>query len=328
MSDEPEVKMKSSKKFPFLLLFFIIILIIACGVTGLSLLSSHNDTPDDPAGPSNQVTPGVTPIPEPAESDEPDISKIPFTIPGRTTIIPLSERSTETFTETYGPLNIMQSISEYTMMTFQDPVPDKGAEVISLTFTIYGETYTRIMKNMHMSGGNPDIVTYSGRINKSDENTQFFITVGPGNLLITDFPWKKTWIDVIPVQNNEYTKKTQNPIHIAYAYNKLLSTGPTPTPDTRIKENAWILELKQIHDGELDNYEQKKIIHLGEQDFSRVPELRELVKNPKEPVRTTYDTYRNIIYPDYMGNRSTFVETDGTYYRLAVYETVIFTERS
>ncbi len=319
--------MTQRKKQPYLTSLLIVLILIGICLTGVYLLDYTGNDP----GAAPTITEPVTatiPAPEPTTPDEPDISKIPFTIPGRTTIIPLAERSTEEFTKTYGPLDIGQDIREYTMMTFQDPVPDKGAEVVSLTFTIYGETHTRILKNMHMSGGNPDSVTYSGRINKSDENTQFFLTVGPGNLLITDFPWKKTWIDVIPVQNNEYTGKTLHPIHIAYSYDKIRHTGPTPTPDTRIKENAWFLELKQIRDGELDYYEQKKIIHLGEPDFNRVPELRELVKNPKQPARTTYTTYRNIIYPDYMGNRSTFLEADGTYYRIGAYEAVIFTEKS
>lgn len=150
---------------------------------------------------------------------------VAFVIDGHTSVL-LEDPLSPEFAATYGPLSLHSSVQEYTLVTFDKPVA-KFDEAIALDFTIYGESYHRILKRVS-GNADPEIVTYQGRLFPEDESTHFFITFGPGNLVIASIPWNDTSIEVTPVQNRMYTEASVHPLHAVYVHPK--SILPTPEP--------------------------------------------------------------------------------------------------
>ncbi len=250
-----------------------VLTISACGCLG---------TAYEPATPEIVVsTPEETqtpPLPTPKPT-LPPIEDIPFYIPGHTTVLPPQNITSQEFLETYGPINILPDVRQYTLMTFTDPIPDKGAEVIKLNFTVFGQEYSRILKNMHISGGLPNVYTYMGRINKSDESTVFFITVGSNeNVLSIDFPWRQAYIQCTDVQNAEFGSKAEHPLHLAFAAGYLIPDDERQKireQSPKLRDHDITMFLLPINETEFTEYDE--IIHIGDDDYSQIPALRNLV---------------------------------------------------
>ncbi|MDE2522846.1 MAG: hypothetical protein O0X93_06760 [Methanocorpusculum sp.] len=319
--------MTPSKKSS-LLIFFAVIVIAVCCIAGLYLLY-----PGFTAAPVS-----TTASPTPTTSIAPDLTEVPFTIEGHTTLLPPQDTNSEDFIRTYGPVSIPDETKDIVYLTFDNPVTSFDG-VIALDFTIYGEPYHRILKKTTFDL-DPEIVTYEGRINTSDPATTFWITFGPGNLVHTDFPWQDSAIEVIPIQNRNFTESTDHPLHIA---------GRQPGWDERMQDPEfandpwvqWINEERQKYADDpdykpeyyweftlvntfgMENDPGSTTVKFTEEDFQEVPEFREFITNPQAEIRLSEKIYddaaRERIYSKFSGppGKRVFIEIDGRYYRLS-----------
>ena len=306
-----------SSKHRSLLTIFLIVLVACCCILGACYLiyglpapASATQTPPPSAAP--------TPVPQPTA---PSLADVPFYIPGHTTILPTMNSDSEEFLAMYGPITIPLGIKQsgrYAFLEFDNPIPDRGAEVVQLTFLVYGNEYTRILKNMHISGGKPDVYSYLGRINKSDASSEFFIHVGPGNNLTVDFPWRYTWIQCDTVQSNTFA--SDNPLHLTYSASDVLPVvdPATVSDELRPKYDNNDLSLYQINKSDISEYDE--VLTLGEDDYLRIPELRTLVENQLSNVainrvKVSYDTFVNRAFPEYISPHKIY-EIGGQYYHI------------
>ncbi len=288
-------------------------IVLSCGCLGVS------DVPAPPAGGTNS-TPAAEPTPlPPAEAVIPPIEDIAFYIPGHTTILPTWNRTSEEFLEKYGPTPIMPDARKYTLLTFNNPIPDRGAAAVKLNFTIYGQEYSRILKLMSADKVNTDMFTYQGRINKSDENTVFWITVGPKNLVQIDFPWRNRHIDCIPIQTANYSAKTDAVLHAAYAGSDIMPLNISEIPAGQgnyyYDKDAYRLYIlpTEINKSELTGYDE--ILTLNETDFEKLPEFRALISglDTYDWPEISYETYVNTFYPEYKDPHKIYL-INGKYY--------------
>ncbi|MCZ0862599.1 hypothetical protein [Methanocorpusculum vombati] len=295
--------------------FILLIGIFASGCIGISDPSPVDIGTPTPSEPS--------PIPTPTPEIVPSIEDVPFYIPGYTTILPAMNPESNEFLAEYGPVTVPLGIKQsgrYAFLEFDNPIPDRGAEVVQLTFLVYGNEYTRILKNMHISGGKPDVYSYLGRINKSDESSEFFIHLGPGNKLTVDFPWRYTWIQCDTVQNNEFASATDNPLHLAYSASDVLPVvdPATVSEELKSKYDNNDLSLYQINKSDISEYDEVRT--LGEDDYLRIPELRILVENELNHVeinrvKVSYDTFVDRAFPEYISPHKIY-EIGGKYYHI------------
>lgn len=303
-------------KLSYLALSVLFILLMGIFVSGCIGISGTPPATVEVSEPSSVPSPVSTPAPP-----IPSVEEIPFYIPGHTTILPTMNSDSEEFLAMYGPITIPLGIKQsgrYAFLEFDNPIPDRGAEVVQLTFLVYGNEYTRILKNMHISGGKPDVYSYLGRINKSDASSEFFIHVGPGNSLTVDFPWRYTWIQCDTVQSNTFA--SDNPLHLTYSASDVLPVvdPATVSDELRPKYDNNDLSLYQINKSDISEYDE--VLTLGEDDYLRIPELRTLVENQLSNVainrvKVSYDTFVNRAFPEYISPHKIY-EIGGQYYHI------------
>lgn len=315
--------MTQQKKRPSLISIFIVLILICICLTGVYFLYFHNNTAADPPIPAPEKTP-ATPVPTP---HIPDVSELAFAIDGHTTILPDMDIYRYEFRKQYGPLlSLHESVEKFHLVTFDKPV-SQFDDVIALDFTIYGEPHHRILKKSGISP-DPDIVTYQGRINKSDEATTFFIVFGPGNAVTTDFLWNGTQIEVKTVQTSSYAENTTHPLHAVYAYpsmQELFAQNPGMEEEIRKMNdpNMWETQYKlylALSQGR-ENEENAEIIHIKEEDFNQVPELREFANDRRAVIHVSKETYRQKIESQYTKG---IIEINGNYYYLRATEDPVF----
>ncbi|MDU9376976.1 hypothetical protein McpSp1_16200 [Methanocorpusculaceae archaeon Sp1] len=323
--------MTSSKKSSILLIIVIVILVAACCIACVWLLDQS------PASQPGFST--TSPTPTPAENFVPDISQVPFAIDGHTTILPSMNTDSWDFTKEYGRVTMPEGAKDVVFLTFDKPVASFD-QVIALDFTIYGEPYHRILKRTN-TDLSTDTFTYEGRINTSDASTTFSIVFCPNNIVLTDFPWQDSMIEVRSIQSRSFTENTTHPLHIAVrqpGWDERMQ-DPEFANDPWVK---WVMEERQKYDDD-PNYQPEyywelylvnsngmekdpgsTIVQFTEEDFLKVPELRELMKNPKGKIRLSQKTYSEDFYLQHVSSKfsGTFanpavIEIDGKYYRLS-----------
>ena len=316
--------MTQQRKRPYIVGLLIILILICLCLTGVYLLQHSGN---DPLSLHTSPEPEKNPTPSVPTNQTPDLSELAFSIDGHTTILPDMDIYDYKFRQQYGPLlSLHESVQKFHLVTFDTPV-SRFDDVIALDFTIYGEPHHRILKKSGTSP-DPDIVTYQGRINKSDEATTFFITFGPGNAVTTDFLWNGTQIEVKTVQTSSYAENTTHPLHAVYAYpsmQELFAQNPGMEETIRKMNDPAMWETRYklyltLSQGR-ENEENAVIIHLGEEDFKQVPELQEFAKDRRAVIHVSKETYTQKIEPQYTKG---IVEVNGNYYYLWATEDPVF----
>lgn len=320
--------MTPSKKTT-LLIFFAGMVIAICCIAGMCLVY--------PGLPASSNTTEPTPI-LPTDT-APSLSEVPFAIDDHTSILPTQNIGSADFLKKYGHVNVPDGAKDIVYLTFNQPV-SKFDDVLALDFTIYGEPFHRILKKTSFNLYS-DIVTYEGRLNTSDPSTTFWITFGPSNLVHTDIPWQDSAIEVLPIQNKNFTESTEYPLHIACrqpgwdermqdpefandpwvqwvnAEREKYANDPTYQP-----EYYWELFLVSSHYTPADTG--VTVVRFEETDFQKFPELRELAENPNTEIRLSQKTYDEQTYKQYLvqkfftfpGNDKVIIDVDGTYYEM------------
>ncbi|MDV0443104.1 PEGA domain-containing protein [Methanorbis rubei] len=140
---------------------------------------------------------------------ETDYSEVPFAIFGHSTILPqenlTSDQYLKKYNETYGPLSPPTNVQDFTLMFFDNPYLLDPPETIQLTFLIYGDPYTCILKNS-VPNQSRYYGIYWGQLTE-DPATLFNIRLGYGNAVSASIPWQEKRIEIHPIQSEKYVSQ-------------------------------------------------------------------------------------------------------------------------
>ncbi len=168
----------------------------------------------------------------PVTADSPASAETLFSIPGKTTLVSLSDNAdvaAYSTTPDYGPLNIPSALlpqtnvrsatPAYQLASFDNVIPVRS-NTVSLPITLYGQSYTIPLTRMTFESIDDGIDTYQGTV-PGIADSLVIVTVADDNLFYGSITLPNDNIEIYPVQNYNYTQITPAPLHIIYSENSI-----------------------------------------------------------------------------------------------------------
>ncbi|WAI01450.1 zinc metalloprotease [Methanogenium organophilum] len=141
-----------------------------------------------------------------------------FEIPDYThdlqTNVSSSDKTMESLSNEYGPLNIASTVERYDIVQFRE-INLKTDQKNLLKVTIYGIEYNMNLERMDFEDIDDGIDSYSGSIDGIDDSIAIFTF--DKNLVHGSLQLQDEFLFISPVQNRENSLKTDMPLHVVYS---------------------------------------------------------------------------------------------------------------